>query len=133
MPNFIKLDKNSCRLLKDINKIYKQSNYYSPKAKAVFADKYIGLDPTLPNDLSEKTQKELLFLAKLGYIEDENSPIPTQYGLNYCHYCINHYLEKFVIPTTLSLFVSLVVNLILNYAGIKRLIDTIINLISKLY
>lgn len=72
-------------------------------------------------------------MAKLGYIEDETSPIPTQYGLKYCHYCINHYLEKFVIPTTLSLFVSLVVNLILNYAGIKRLIDTIINLISNLY
>ena len=69
MPNFIKLDKNSRRLLKDINKIYKQSNYYSPKAKAVFADKYIGLDPTSPNNLSENTEIELLFLNIFCYIK----------------------------------------------------------------
>lgn len=117
MSGFVKLDKDCCKLLEDINKIYKNSNYYGIEASSVFAEKYIGLDPTIPDDFSEKTSKELALLAKFDYIESPLSPIPTQYGLEYHHYRRWYYIEKFAIPSALSFIVSLAVNLLIRLAS----------------
>lgn len=133
MPKFTKLDKNCSALLKDINKIYISSNFYTPEASLKFAQKYTGLDHTMPKNFSEKTIKELDLLAQLGYIEDINSPVPTQYGLKYQHYKKWYYLEKFVIPTILSFIVSLAINLIFNYDKVSYALTSLINFLLNIY
>lgn len=133
MLKFTKLDKNCSALLKDITKKYISSNFYTPEASSKFAQKYIGLDPTIPDSFSEKTIKELNLLAQLGYIEDINSPVPTQYGLKYHHYKKWYYLEKFVIPTILSFIVSLAINLIFNYDKVSHTLTSLIDFILNIY
>ena len=130
MIQFARLDKKTHALLKDINKIYKESHYYTTEASRIFANKYFGEDPSIPDNVSEATQKRLALLARLGYIEDEYTPVPTWFGMKYSFYKWAYYFDRYLLPAGISLIVSLTVNLILNYQGVQRILDALYTAIT---